>query len=98
MKSVTSTILFINLLILSIESRKSLRNYIVLNNNLNKLTRNDYLIYDSLNNDLICRLKSPNNDILSNRLSNLMLYPSQQIIASIKNTWSSSCKLLFSFI
>ncbi len=53
-------ILLIFYFIISIESRRSLRDYIVSQNNLNGL---DYSVYDPLKNDLLCRLESSNNYI-----------------------------------
>jgi hypothetical protein len=44
-------------------------------------------------NDLLCRLESLNN--IFNPSSNLILYPSQQTIASITNIWSPFRNLFF---
>jgi len=82
-----SKILLICFFIISIESRRSLRDYIVSQNNLNELIKNDYSVYDPLQNDLLCRLESLNN--IFNPSSNLILYPSQQTIGSIRNIWST---------
>lgn len=89
-------VLLICFLIVLIESRKSLRNYIVSQSNSNGLIRNAYSIYDPFKNDLLCRLE-PLNNIFNPSSSNLILYPSKQTIASIRNVWSSFCNL-FSII
>jgi hypothetical protein len=86
-----SKILLISFIIISIESRRSLRDYIVSQNNLNGLVTNDYSVYDPVKKDLLCRLESLNN--VFNPSSNLILYPSQQTIASIRNIWSPFCNL-----
>ncbi len=83
-------ILLIFVLIISIESRQSLHNYIVSQNNLNRL---DYSVYDPLKKDLLYRLESLNN--VFNPSSDLILYPSQQTIASIRNIWSPFCNIYF---
>ncbi len=92
-------ILLICFFLVSIESRRSLRNYVVSKDqNLNGLLRNDLSVYDPLQNDLLCRLQSSNN--VFNPSSNLIIYPSRQTMASIRNVWSPYRNLfldLFSF-
>ena len=85
--------LLINILIISIECRRSLGDYIVIQNSSNRLVRNDYSIYDSYKNSLVSRLQSSN--IGYNSLMNLFVYPSKQIIGSIKNIYSPFCKFSF---
>jgi hypothetical protein len=75
-----SKILLICIFIISIESRRSLRDYVVSQNNINGLVTNSYSVYDPLKNDLLCRLESLNN--IFNPSSYLILYPSQQTIGS----------------
>jgi hypothetical protein len=86
MSIILNKILFICFIIVSIESRRSLRDYIVSQNNFNILGINHFSVYDRLENDLLCRVESFGYAL--NPLSNLIIYPSQQRIASIRNFWS----------
>ena len=79
--------------IVSIESRRSLRDYIVSHEYSSGLTKEQFSIYDQREKNLICRLQSLGYGF--NRLTNLVTYPSYQTIASIRNIWSPFCKILF---
>lgn len=69
------------------ESRRSLRNYMVSNQYSSQYKQNQYFIYDQSEKDLIYFTESSLLFLpFSNyRLNNLILYPSNQIIASIEN-------------
>jgi hypothetical protein len=88
-------IVLIFVLIVQIESRRNLRDYIVSHNYSSGLTREEFAVYDPVENNVICRLQSLGN--VFNRLTNLVSYPSRQRIASIRNVWSPFCKILFNY-
>lgn len=81
-------------ILVSIECRRSLRDYVVSQNSFNGLGTNDYSVYDPRENSLLCRLQPLNNGL--NLSSNLIIYPSRQKIALITNIWSPFSKC-FSF-
>ncbi|CAF3537057.1 unnamed protein product [Rotaria sp. Silwood1] len=81
-------ILFIYLLLVgSIDSRRTLRNYIVYNQYLSQFRQNQFSVYDQSEKNLLCRIES-SSEYSFNRLNNLILYPFNQTIASINNLWS----------
>lgn len=77
-----------------IESRRSLRDYLIVNNQLSNIRRNElFSVYDQRERDLFCRFQSL--DSSPNRLNTLISYPSQQIIGSIQNIYSPFSKTSF---
>ncbi|CAF1350155.1 unnamed protein product [Adineta steineri] len=81
-----SIILLQCLLIVSIESRRNLRDYVVSHEYSSGLRREEFSVYDGTENNVLCRLETLGYG--NNRLSNLISYPSYQTIGSIRNVWS----------
>ncbi|CAF1312623.1 unnamed protein product [Adineta steineri] len=88
-----SIILLQCLLIVSIESRRNLRDYVVSHEYSSGLRREEFSVYDETENNVLCRLETLGYG--NNRLSNLISYPSYQTIGSIRNVWSPFCEILF---
>jgi hypothetical protein len=76
-------IINICLIVISIECRQSLRNYVV---SQNYYSGEEFLVYDKSEQNLLCQMES--SVYLFNRLTNLISYPSHQTIGSIRNVWS----------
>ncbi|CAF1021221.1 unnamed protein product [Rotaria sordida] len=72
-------ILYVYLLIVSIDSRQNLRDYIVYHEYLSELRRNQFSVYDQSEKNLLCRIES-SSKYSFNRLINLIVYPYHQII------------------
>lgn len=72
--------------IVSIESRRNLRDYVVSHQYASGLTREEFAVYDPSQNNLLCRLETVG--YAYNRLSNLVSYPSRQTIGFIRDGWS----------
>ncbi|CAF1358469.1 unnamed protein product [Adineta steineri] len=81
-----SIILLQCLFIVSIESRRNLRDYVVSHEYSSGLRREEFSVYDETENNVLCRLETLGYG--NNRLSNLISYPSYQTIGSIRNVWS----------
>lgn len=88
-----SIIIKVCFLVSLIESRKSLRDYVV---SQNYFAGEELLVYDKTQENLLCEIES--SDYLFNRLTNLISYPSHQTIGSIRNVWLSSSRIFICLI
>jgi hypothetical protein len=84
-------ILLILFVVVSIESRQNLRDYVVSPNSYSGSRRDELSVYDQSEKNLLCRFQSTNN------IFHLISYPSRQRIASIQNLWLPFRKITISF-